>query len=142
MSDLHGIHDLIPPAPPPAGGLALWAAIAITTLCLAALGACLWPRLPGPQRQQKWRARRRLKRISSRPDGNSARYIAQTLAAGLGLIHIGPRTPLPEPLTPQRRRWLDFTQRLSHAGYAPGQPTPGDLDTLISEARYWLRAWP
>ena len=141
---LYGIQDLRPLPPPADLGSAPWlAAIALMILLLS--GWWLWSKLQSPRA----RAARTLRQMQRRANpthrsAEHARQLASVLANGIGIHHLGKRTPIPASLHQQHARWQRFTSQLAQARYADpdSTPTTRNLPELAREARYWLRQWP
>lgn len=69
-------------------------------------------------------------------------HMTALLKEQLGIHYLPPTLELPSSIAEQQLRWDIYTQRLHFLRYAPQSGESRDIDSLITETRYWLRSWP
>ena len=139
----NGLIDIEVPAIPVHTGSSL-----LLLLLAAVIAALLLAWVIHRHRSVRMQAKRRLQRLhnsSKHADQNTketAFQLARILSIGLGLTGLTSNTTLPDKLSLQQQRWLEFISELEHARYRPATIASIDLDRLFSEARFWLVQWP
>jgi len=124
--------DIIPPAAPAADATQLlWWLLPILLLILLGL---YYRHRPRPA------MRRRLRRLQRAPGDNEAtrRDTVFTLAECLRLARSTTRLDRIDA-GPRQARWHDFVDQLQQLQYQPRPPSPSELDTMLRQAREWLR---
>jgi hypothetical protein len=138
---LQGLVDIEPPPPPPSGPAIGPIAIGIPLVLAVAL---LWVQRHSA-RTRALRELRQLRRL------HTGRKIAQrdTAFRLTAILRLGLSTSriLPDRLPPgcsinSHDRWKNFAEELRHARFSQASATARELDTLIAEAKHWLRKHP
>lgn len=114
------------------------------TVLLAAILLLLW-RWYHSTAQVSLRQLKRIRRACLRQQLTprmTGYWLAALLKQQLGIQHLSNTVALPAAISVQQSRWDTFTRRLHQVRYAPRSCDLRDIETLISETRYWLRHWP
>lgn len=67
--------------------------------------------------------------------------IADTLRTGLGITRLAVTTRLPASLAAEQNRWNSFIETLDCARYTLKTCTNSEIDTLFSDAIFWIKKW-
>lgn len=124
--------DILPPSPPEPVSLWVWLGMALVLIAMAALAWWYWRRQPRQRALRQLRnCERQLKHALLPPKPIAAamyRAVQQAVA-----------TVPTAQLHARDAKWQDYYLRLAHCVFHAREPSVTELDTLLGEARAWLR---
>jgi hypothetical protein len=141
---LAGIQDIMPPLPPAEDSTTLYILVTAAAILIVLLVAAIWH----SRHSLRALARRRLARLQTdyQTQKSGRRYTVFQLAAivriGLCQQQLSVHTSLPAGIAGYRQRWNDFITMLDAARYASAECDETTLDSMFTEAEFWLRRWP